>query len=158
MIDNWDEILEPPENPSIVRSVGNWLGCLATMVLCLQMGRPTVDLSNRFCWECSLEKWREIHSDRIRKSQASDPQPESGSPEDAISPDGVAGAVVASTAELSGPFGEATELLWDTELNKWTFTSRVPVPNNRVSDFSISKRDKPSTTISEEMSDLVIIC
>ncbi|KAG9506487.1 hypothetical protein J7337_000018 [Fusarium musae] len=158
MVDNWDEILEPPGNPSIVRSIGNWLGRLATMVLCLQMGHPTIVLSNQFCWECSIEKWREIHSDRIRKSQASDPQPESGYPEDAISPDAAASGLVASTVELSGPFEEATELLWDPELNKWTFTSRIPVPNTQVSDLTISKRDEPSTAISEEMSDLVIIC
>ncbi|EWG50815.1 hypothetical protein FVEG_16696 [Fusarium verticillioides 7600] len=92
MVDNWDEILEPFGNPSIVRSIGNWLGRLATMVLCLQVGHPTIVLSNQFCWECIIEKWREIHSDRIRKSQASDsdPQPESGYPEDAISPDAAA--------------------------------------------------------------------
>ncbi|KLO86345.1 Uncharacterized protein LW93_11119 [Fusarium fujikuroi] len=71
MVDNWDEILEPPGNPSIVRSVDNWLGRLATMALCLQMGHPTIVLSNQFCWECCIEKWREINSDRLRKSQVS---------------------------------------------------------------------------------------
>ncbi|KAF5969581.1 hypothetical protein FBULB1_10155 [Fusarium bulbicola] len=149
MVDNWDEILEPPGNPSIVRSVGNWLGRLATMALCLQMGHPTIVLSNRFCWECSIEKWREINSDRHRKCQDSEPQPESGSPDEAISQDAAAGA---------GECEDTTELLWDPQLSEWTFTSRVPVPYTQVSDLTISKKDVSNNTMSEEMSDLVIIC
>ncbi|KAG4268154.1 hypothetical protein FPRO04_12652 [Fusarium proliferatum] len=158
MVDNWDEILEPPGNPSIVRSVDNWLGRLATMALCLQMGHPTIVLSNQFCWECCIEKWREINSDRLRKSQVSGSQPESGSPEEAISQDDAVGAVVAPNAKLWGRCEDTTELLWDSELKEWTSSSCIPVPSTQVSDLTISKDDRVSKTISEEMSDLVIIC
>ncbi|CVL03295.1 uncharacterized protein FPRN_00027 [Fusarium proliferatum] len=158
MVDNWDEILEPPGNPSIVRSVDNWLGRLATMALCLQMGHPTIVLSNQFCWECCIEKWREINSDRLRKSQVSGSQPESGSPEEAISQDDAVGAVVAPNAKLWGQCEDTTELLWDSELKEWTSASCIPVPSTQVSDLTISKDDRVSKTISEEMSDLVIIC
>ncbi|EGU83042.1 hypothetical protein FOPG_16051 [Fusarium oxysporum f. sp. conglutinans race 2 54008] len=173
MVDNWDEILEPPGNPSIVRSAGNWLGRLATMALCLQMGHPTIVLPNRFCWECSIEKWREIKSDRLRVSQAtredgpsspalslpeSPTQPESGSPEEASSLADAASAVVASNADISGQCDNTTELLWNSELNEWTFTSHIPVPSTQVSNLTISKEDVSKTEMSEEMSDLVVIC
>jgi hypothetical protein len=75
-----------------VRSVGNWLGGLAPTVLCLQMGHRLLFFRISFVGNAAL-KSGEIHSDRIRKSQASDPQPESGSPKDAISPHATASAV-----------------------------------------------------------------
>lgn len=158
MVDNWDEILEPPGNPSIVRSVDNWLGRLATMALCLQMGHPTIVLSNQFCWECSIEKWREINSNRSQKSQTQGPQAESGSPKEAIPQEDAVSAVIFSHTELSGKFEDTTELLWNSELNEWTAASCIPVPSTQVSDFTISKDDRLNNTISEEMSDLVIIC
>ncbi|KAL4725715.1 hypothetical protein ACLX1H_007866 [Fusarium chlamydosporum] len=60
MVDNWDEILDAPANASIVRSKGNWLGRLAAMSLCLQLGRPNIVLPNRFCWECVVDAWRHM--------------------------------------------------------------------------------------------------
>ncbi|KAF5695498.1 hypothetical protein FGLOB1_14014 [Fusarium globosum] len=165
MIDNWNEILESPGNPSIVRSMGNWLGRLATMALCLQMGHPTIVLPNQFCWECIIEEWREIKKSQDTKEDTpsspgseSPEQTESRSLEEAILQDFAASALVSSNTELSNHYEDTTELLWNSDLKKWTSTSRKPVPSTQVPDLTSSKEDMSSKRILAEMSDLVVIC
>jgi len=52
-IDNWNELLDRPENAGIVRAKGNWIGRLSAMVLSLQLHYPTTVLPPDFCWECA---------------------------------------------------------------------------------------------------------
>lgn len=55
-IDNWDELLETPEEQSgIVRANGNWLSRLAATALSIQSGNTTAVLSDRLCWKCYWE-------------------------------------------------------------------------------------------------------
>lgn len=51
-IDCWAELLDPPENLSIVRAKGNWLARLATAVVAIQKGRTVLLASGEVCWAC----------------------------------------------------------------------------------------------------------
>ncbi|VUC27019.1 unnamed protein product [Clonostachys rosea] len=59
-IDDWNEILDPPSTPGIVRSLNNWIGRLATAVVCLQLGHSVVILPNRLCWQCVPHEFRYV--------------------------------------------------------------------------------------------------
>ncbi|KAI1127052.1 hypothetical protein F5Y10DRAFT_243558 [Nemania abortiva] len=56
-IDDWNELLNPPEGVGIIRSTGNWLGRLAATCLSLQLGHQTIVLQKEFCWECIVNLW-----------------------------------------------------------------------------------------------------
>ena len=56
-IDDWNELLDPPEGVGVVRSTGNWLGRLAATCLSLQLGHQTIVLHKKFCWGCILNLW-----------------------------------------------------------------------------------------------------
>ncbi|KAI1327978.1 hypothetical protein F5Y16DRAFT_168017 [Xylariaceae sp. FL0255] len=59
-VDDWNEILEPPNGVGIVRSLGNWLGRLSATTVCLQKGHSVLVLPDKFCWSCISEKWCEL--------------------------------------------------------------------------------------------------
>ncbi|KAK5631958.1 hypothetical protein RRF57_007672 [Xylaria bambusicola] len=65
-IDDWDEILDPPDGIGIIRARHNWLARLATAVLSSQLGHKTIVLPNEFCWDCVTESWGDytINSDQ----------------------------------------------------------------------------------------------
>ncbi|KAI0457846.1 hypothetical protein F5B21DRAFT_53627 [Xylaria acuta] len=66
-IDDWNEILDPPNTVSIVRSLDNWLGRLATAAVCRQLGFLVIVLPGRVCWPC-------IHGEWLRLSTPPTPQ------------------------------------------------------------------------------------
>lgn len=51
-IDNWEEFLDKPESPGIVRASGNWTARLALTVLSLDRGDATYILKGLPCWRC----------------------------------------------------------------------------------------------------------
>ena len=53
-LDNWDEILLAPPNPTIVRAHGNWQARLAATAVCISRGRSTLVLTSNPCWECII--------------------------------------------------------------------------------------------------------
>ncbi|KAH0593458.1 hypothetical protein MHUMG1_08595 [Metarhizium humberi] len=48
-IDSWNEFLDQPQNPCVVRSRGNWLGRLATAALNAQQEHETIVLEDGWC-------------------------------------------------------------------------------------------------------------
>ena len=56
-IDNWEELLEPPEDGTmVVRSQNNWLARLALAAVCVKLRYCTLVLPNDVCWIwCSTE-------------------------------------------------------------------------------------------------------
>ena len=61
-IDNWDELLDPPERPGaaaqigVVRACNNWQARLATMSVSIQSGHQTMIMpGEEVCEECVLE-------------------------------------------------------------------------------------------------------
>ena len=52
-IDNWTELLEPPEARfGVVRACGDWQARLATFTLAVSTGNQVVILPNGICWDC----------------------------------------------------------------------------------------------------------
>ncbi|OCL08861.1 hypothetical protein AOQ84DRAFT_257707, partial [Glonium stellatum] len=51
-IDCWAELLDPPNNCSIIRAKGNWLARLATTVVAIQKTRHVIIASEKVCWAC----------------------------------------------------------------------------------------------------------
>lgn len=59
-IDNWDELLEPPETGDIiVRAQNNWLARLALAGTCVQLGYIVVVLEDNICWPCCAKALEE---------------------------------------------------------------------------------------------------
>ncbi|KAL6815193.1 hypothetical protein J3E69DRAFT_359013 [Trichoderma sp. SZMC 28015] len=54
-VDNWEELMIPPLDPaiSVVRTAGNWIGRLAAVGISIRMGRLTVVLPSKRCWQCT---------------------------------------------------------------------------------------------------------
>lgn len=57
-IDCWDEFLDFPEDPAVVRAHGNWLSRLAYTAASVQNGYLTLLFGpdSRRCWECAREE------------------------------------------------------------------------------------------------------
>ena len=52
-IDNWKELLEPPEaRYGIVRACGDWQARLATFTIAVSTGNKVIVLPNSICWDC----------------------------------------------------------------------------------------------------------
>lgn len=51
-VDCWAELLDQPNNPSIVRAKGNWLARLAATVVAFQKKRQVLIASEKVCWAC----------------------------------------------------------------------------------------------------------
>ena len=52
-IDNWTELLEPPEaRLGIVRACGDWQARLATFTIAVSTGNKVVVLPSSICWDC----------------------------------------------------------------------------------------------------------
>lgn len=56
-VDDWNEILDPPEGVGVVRSARNWIGRLATTCLSAQLGHQVLLFRRELCWECTLAAW-----------------------------------------------------------------------------------------------------
>jgi hypothetical protein len=66
-IDNWDEYLDRPKVPGVVRTSGNWLARLAAATLNVQRGFPVLVLprhddsekQQKVCWACAIDQgWK----------------------------------------------------------------------------------------------------
>lgn len=53
-LDNWEELLDPPRNVSVVRAHGNWQGRLAAASVSLMQGHPTILFRGHGCWTCAV--------------------------------------------------------------------------------------------------------
>jgi len=51
-IDNWQELLERPDNSMVVRSHGNWLARLAASAICIRHYGRTMVMPEQVCWRC----------------------------------------------------------------------------------------------------------
>ncbi|KEF52077.1 uncharacterized protein A1O9_11703 [Exophiala aquamarina CBS 119918] len=54
-LDNWEELLDPPRNVSVVRAHGNWQGRLAAANVSLMQGHPTILFRGHGCWTCAVK-------------------------------------------------------------------------------------------------------
>ncbi|KAK2005982.1 hypothetical protein LZ32DRAFT_507856, partial [Colletotrichum eremochloae] len=54
-IDNWEELLDSPVEPGVVRAHGNWQARLAAAALAFQRGHNVRVLPRSPCWKCSLD-------------------------------------------------------------------------------------------------------
>lgn len=54
-LDNWEELLDPPRNVSVVRAHGNWQGRLAAANVSLMQGHPTILFRGHGCWTCAIK-------------------------------------------------------------------------------------------------------
>jgi hypothetical protein len=75
-IDNWDEFLDRPKVPGIVRSPGNWQARLAAAALNVQLGHPILVLPQpqnadgktskkpQFCWACAFAHFKTTKKQR----------------------------------------------------------------------------------------------
>lgn len=145
MVDNWDEILDAPANASIVRSKGNWLGRLAAMSLCLQLGRPNIVLPNRFCWECVVDAWRHMkpqHAKQRKQTADLSVVPEAG-----------------NASRMTGVYENIGNATWDHVKGEWIFHTTEVGSSERTSTEveSITEGLLPKDAL-EEMTDLVVIC
>jgi hypothetical protein len=59
-IDNWEEFLDRPKLPGIVRAHNNWLARLAAAALNVQQGFPTFvfDNGSSICWACAVHQYQ----------------------------------------------------------------------------------------------------
>ncbi|KAI0969831.1 hypothetical protein F4678DRAFT_480943, partial [Xylaria arbuscula] len=80
VIDDWNEILDPPGGVAIVRSMDNWLGRLAAAAVCRQQGNLVIVLQNKYCGPCLCAEWTRLSTPPNSKGK-------SGIPE--IQPDGL---------------------------------------------------------------------
>jgi hypothetical protein len=53
-IESWEEFLERPEGPAVVRASKNWLARIATAALGVQR-HDRVLVGEEVCWECFLD-------------------------------------------------------------------------------------------------------
>jgi hypothetical protein len=51
-IDSWDELLDTPLEPAVIRAVGNWQARLAAAALSVQREHETRIVPPIFCWSC----------------------------------------------------------------------------------------------------------
>ena len=50
-IDNWDELLDPPNGPAVIRAANNWQACLAATVISERLGKRAI-VCEVWCQEC----------------------------------------------------------------------------------------------------------
>ena len=53
-IDSWEELIDTPLEPAVVRAHQNWQARLAATALSIQRGHKTIVLPNSPCWHCCL--------------------------------------------------------------------------------------------------------
>ncbi|CZR61769.1 uncharacterized protein PAC_11666 [Phialocephala subalpina] len=64
-IDSWEELLDTPLEPAVVRAHGNWQARLAAAALSVQRGHKTLVVPAIFCWNCYCGKERTSVEDDI---------------------------------------------------------------------------------------------
>ena len=57
-IDNWEELLDREEVPTVVRAYRNKMARLATAAISVRQGRPTIILPDDFCFACDVSEPR----------------------------------------------------------------------------------------------------
>ncbi|KAJ4005718.1 hypothetical protein NW752_011045 [Fusarium irregulare] len=168
MVDNWDEMLDPPGNASIVRSKGNWIGRLAATALSLQQGNPTMVLPNRFCWKCIIEAWRSLRPKESEHSDTSHDMPSPRMPPRQYESTGWSPVQIADFSETpcantpsasTDSHEKADKATWDSARDEWSFYTGQTNSVGQATD--VGSRDKDSFHVSEvlhEMADLILIC
>ncbi|KAF7160543.1 hypothetical protein CNMCM6106_007998 [Aspergillus hiratsukae] len=58
-IENWDEILDPPTEPAVFKTHGNWQARLAAMSICISLQHRVMLFQNHLCWSCAEKAARE---------------------------------------------------------------------------------------------------
>jgi hypothetical protein len=53
-LENWEELLDPPGDLAVFKSLGNWQARLASAYICYQKRIPTFVFRNHGCWKCAL--------------------------------------------------------------------------------------------------------
>ncbi|KAI1174457.1 hypothetical protein F4777DRAFT_579888 [Nemania sp. FL0916] len=71
-IDNFAEMLVPPNQPGIVRAEGNWQARLAAMALCLAKGYRVVIKGPKTCLSCALDASKANNTDLGRDKTRQD--------------------------------------------------------------------------------------
>ena len=61
-IDSWEELLEPPDGPGVVRAHGNWQARLAASVVSVSLGYQTVLFQGHGCWSSGQAIFKRIQS------------------------------------------------------------------------------------------------
>ncbi|KAL8723732.1 MAG: hypothetical protein Q9225_000027 [Loekoesia sp. 1 TL-2023] len=62
-VDNWAELLEPPETRlSIIRACGDWQARLATFSVAVSTERDVIILPSTFCWQCIKDNMSSLHN------------------------------------------------------------------------------------------------
>jgi hypothetical protein len=52
-IENWDEILDPPTEPAVFKTRGNWQARLAAVSICISLQHRVLLFQNHRCWSCA---------------------------------------------------------------------------------------------------------
>ncbi|KAH7150473.1 hypothetical protein B0J13DRAFT_661372, partial [Dactylonectria estremocensis] len=162
MIDNWEEILEHPGNASIVRSTGNWLGRLATAIVCLQLNHPTVVLPSGFCWDCFIQAYIREGASGFAKRREEDTRDshtrERRVPRESSMNAASSDELFAKTSKLEFA-KKLEEATWNSSTEEWEFRSHDtnPSPQHESAQKEESKETSDLERILTEMSNWVVI-
>ncbi len=80
VIDDWYELLDPPNIDAIFRAHDNWVARLAAAAVGVQKRRRTILLSPNFCWNCAYEELRGVPKVRDLKYMTDSDESGVGSP------------------------------------------------------------------------------
>lgn len=61
-IDNWQELLDAPDEVSVVRAHGNWQARLAATVISVVLRHPTIVFQGHGCWSCGIKTMQHLES------------------------------------------------------------------------------------------------
>ena len=64
-IENWEELLDPPQAPAVFRAHGNWQARLAATFICLRNGYLTLLFGSHGCWDCAFKHLSRAEPDVI---------------------------------------------------------------------------------------------
>ncbi|ERF68077.1 hypothetical protein EPUS_08513 [Endocarpon pusillum Z07020] len=65
-IDNWDELLDPPNGPAVVRAANNWQACLAATLISKRLGKRAI-ICELWCQECISTQLTDLARRRMLK-------------------------------------------------------------------------------------------
>jgi hypothetical protein len=73
-IDNWEELLDPPNSVAVVRAHGSWEACLAATAVSVSLGHQTILFQDHGCWSCGLKVLQQLERPRWVDSEPSSNQ------------------------------------------------------------------------------------
>lgn len=66
-IDNWQELLDAPDEAAVIRAHGNWQARLAATAVSVELGHSTILFENHGCWDCGIKTMRSLESGELSR-------------------------------------------------------------------------------------------